>query len=118
MKVMRWKPSTDVTELFPPQAFLLREQGGAGQLGDGHHQDEGRMTFNGDINTRVRDALMQELGEAILMSRARSDFRSVGGSILRLTLVTVVKPKNTHTLRTHPPFPFLAWMKNAAGCRP
>lgn len=52
VKVTRWKPSTDVTELFPPQAFLLREEGGAGQLGDGHHQDEGRMTFNGDINTR------------------------------------------------------------------
>lgn len=48
---------------------------------------------------------MQELGEEILMSRARSDFRSVGGSILPLTLVTVAKPKNTHTHTTHPPFP-------------
>lgn len=43
---------------------------------------------------------MQELGEEILMSRARSDFRSVGGSIPPLTLVTVAKPKNTHT-HTH-----------------
>lgn len=27
---------------LPPQAFLLREEGGAGQLGDGYHQNEGK----------------------------------------------------------------------------
>lgn len=43
-KVTRWRSLTDVTELSPPQAFLLRDEGGAGQLGDGHHQDEGKMT--------------------------------------------------------------------------
>lgn len=31
-----------MTELSLLQALLLREQGGAGQLGGGHHQDEGK----------------------------------------------------------------------------
>lgn len=43
---MRWKSVTDVTKLSPPQAFLLRQEGDAGQLGDRHHQDEGKMTRN------------------------------------------------------------------------
>lgn len=46
-------------ELSPPQAFLLREEGVAGRLGDGHHQDEGKMTCSGD------GALVQKLDEAI-----------------------------------------------------
>lgn len=41
--------------MSPPQAFLLRAEGGAGQLGDGHHQDEGKATV----------ALMQKLDEAV-----------------------------------------------------
>lgn len=55
----------NVTELFPPQAFLLRGEGDAGQLGDRHHQDEGKITRNRDVGAKVRSATMQELNGEI-----------------------------------------------------
>lgn len=56
---------------LPPQAFLLRDEGGAGQLGDGHHQDEGKTGIS---------ALMREVAGAALTSRTCGDRGSVGGS--------------------------------------
>lgn len=49
---------------LPPQAFLLRDEGGAGQLGDGHHQDEGKTGIS---------ALMREVAGAVLTSTTRGD---------------------------------------------
>lgn len=34
-----------VTELFPPQALLLRDEGGAGRLGERRGQDDGKLTL-------------------------------------------------------------------------
>lgn len=61
---------------LPPQAFLLRDAGGTGQLGDGHHQDEGRMTFSPDVNAGAK----APLGEAVLMSGARGCGGGGGGT--------------------------------------
>lgn len=54
--VTRWKRLCD--RALPLQALLLREQGGAGQLGDGHHQDEGKSGISALVRAPAGDVLM------------------------------------------------------------
>lgn len=68
----RWNRACD--RALPPQAFQLRDEGGAGQLGDGHHQDEGKIGIS---------ALMREVAGAVLTSRTCGDRSSAGGSSSR-----------------------------------